>query len=252
MLINCEKWTALDSLKIYRIGEWDEIWITKLLVKDLDKGSKAISGARSIADDGLGWVVGVCIDSYHVGRDVTLPRGSNEHLLSPSLNVLACTLSINKHPGPFDYQVDLQVPALVVASSFSSIQSLKNVKNLNAKAIHSLLTEQRSELTSRVGRRGYGLIRPWWSCHQRRWLCRQKAWHQRRRCRGWSRTWGGGMPASHLQCHWWQWHPKGSPCGHASTSRNFCLFYRTHLWPPLASLPLPLSCILHFQPNSSW
>ena len=118
MLINCEKCTSLDLLKIYRLGEWDEIWITKLLVKDLDKGGKAISGARSIADDGLGWVVGVCIDSYHVGRDVTLPRGSNEHLLSPSLNVLACTLSINKHPGPFDYQVDLQVPALVVASSF--------------------------------------------------------------------------------------------------------------------------------------
>lgn len=31
--------------------------ITKLLVKDLDEGSKAIGGTRGIADDGLSWVV---------------------------------------------------------------------------------------------------------------------------------------------------------------------------------------------------
>ncbi|MBG9826360.1 hypothetical protein ABE50_00050, partial [Bacillus wiedmannii] len=48
---------------------------TKFLIKDFDEGGKAVSGARSIADDGFIWTVSISIDTNHVGWDVSFARG---------------------------------------------------------------------------------------------------------------------------------------------------------------------------------
>ncbi|KAF1886043.1 hypothetical protein Lal_00021324 [Lupinus albus] len=74
--------------------------------KDFDKRGKAVSGARSIADDGFIWVVSISIDTNHIGWDVSFARCCDEYLLSTCLNVLPCTFSVHKDPSSFDHQVD--------------------------------------------------------------------------------------------------------------------------------------------------
>uniref|UniRef100_A0A6N2M8K3 Uncharacterized protein n=1 Tax=Salix viminalis TaxID=40686 RepID=A0A6N2M8K3_SALVM len=81
------RWLASSSLWSPRVkGKVPADLITKLLVKNLDKGSQAVSGARSIADDRFIGAVGVSIDSDNVGWYITLSGGCDDHLLGPCYN----------------------------------------------------------------------------------------------------------------------------------------------------------------------
>lgn len=79
--------------------------ITKLLVQNLDEGSKTIGGAGSIADNGLIRAVVVSVNSNNISRNVTLSRGSDKHFFGSCLYVLTCTISIDKHTCSFNYKV---------------------------------------------------------------------------------------------------------------------------------------------------
>lgn len=59
--------------------------ITKLLIKDLDKGGQAIGGARCIANDGLIWAVGISIHTDNIRGDVTLAGRRDKNFLCPGL-----------------------------------------------------------------------------------------------------------------------------------------------------------------------
>lgn len=89
-------------------------YITEFLIKDLDKGSKAVSGARSIADNVVVMGVSISIDTNHISRDVSFSRSSDENLLSSCCNVPPGTFSVHKHSGSFNHQVYPQLPAISI------------------------------------------------------------------------------------------------------------------------------------------
>lgn len=84
--------------------------LTKLLIEDLDEGCEAIGGAGSIADDGVGGAVLIGIHSHNVGRNVSFPRSSDQHLLRSCLNVLPSSLLIHKHSGSLNNKINAQIP----------------------------------------------------------------------------------------------------------------------------------------------
>ena len=86
---------------------------TELLIKNLDEWRKAVSCARSIADDGLIGAVGISIDTDHIGWYVTLTRCGDQNLLGTRLNVLACSFSVHKYSCSFDHQVNSQIPGQI-------------------------------------------------------------------------------------------------------------------------------------------
>lgn len=90
--------------KVYREA------LTKLLVKDLDEWCKAVSCARGIADDGFIRVVGIGIDTHHIGWDITFTRCSDQNLLGTCLNVLTSTFSVHEHSSSLYHQVNSQIP----------------------------------------------------------------------------------------------------------------------------------------------
>lgn len=52
----------------------------------LDEGGEAVSGARSVGDDGVSGLVLISIDSHHVcGHIAALGGGGDQHLLGTSL-----------------------------------------------------------------------------------------------------------------------------------------------------------------------
>lgn len=86
---------------------------TKFLVEDLDERSKAVGGARGVADDGLIGAVTIGVDAHNVGGDVSLSRGRDQNLLGSGLDVLSGAFSVHENSGTLDHQIDPQFPAHV-------------------------------------------------------------------------------------------------------------------------------------------
>lgn len=79
------------------------------MVKNLDKRSKAVGGARGIADDRFIRVVEISIDTNNICGDVTFSGSGDEHLLGSSLNVFSGAFSVDKHSGTFYHQVNPKI-----------------------------------------------------------------------------------------------------------------------------------------------
>lgn len=80
----------------------------ELLIEDLDEGSKAVGGARSVGDDVIGVLVLVSVDTDDIGGDIrALGGGSDQHLLGTGLNVLGGTLGVNEDTGTLNHEIDV-------------------------------------------------------------------------------------------------------------------------------------------------
>ncbi|MFS8023767.1 hypothetical protein Hanom_Chr16g01455401 [Helianthus anomalus] len=87
--------------------------ITEFLVDDFDERSEAVGGAGGVADDGLGMVVKLGVDTDNISGNVSFPRSSDQHLLGSCLNMLPSTFSVHEHPCAFNHQINPQFPALI-------------------------------------------------------------------------------------------------------------------------------------------
>nr|GLL35674.1 hypothetical protein A7M47_18000 [Ipomoea trifida] len=109
---------ALEAGEDKRDGLGGSGIITKFLVEDLDERSKAVGGARGVADDGLIGAVSVGVDAHNVGGDVALSRGCDQNLLRSGLDMFSGAFSVHENT---DYPPPREVERVAAGYDFDDL-----------------------------------------------------------------------------------------------------------------------------------